>query len=125
MVCGADGRDLHRRGHFPPVRELARVNDFNATSIMPSCSRVSPETSSPPPVDPRASTPTRGRHPAGNALADIVRAFGHNGIVSCPSAGGTCLAALFRQAVQSVRRVGDPPAWRGIAEPRQRFEDAC
>lgn len=40
----------------------------------------------------------------GNALADAVRAQGHNGIIypSVRRAGGTCFAALWPSAVQSV-----------------------
>jgi hypothetical protein len=43
-------------------------------------------------------------YPAGNALADATRAAGHNGIIypSVRYPGGTCLVALWPQAVQSV-----------------------
>lgn len=49
-------------------------------------------------ADPAAS------YPIGNALADAVRAQGHNGIIypSVRHAGGTCFAALWPHAVQSV-----------------------
>jgi len=43
-------------------------------------------------------------YPAGNALAAIARAAGHNGIIypSVRDAGGTCIAALWPNVVQSV-----------------------
>lgn len=59
-------------------------------------------------------------YPAGNALADAARARGLNGIIypSVRHAGGTCIAALFPHAVQSVAQ-GDVyrMTWRGTAEP--------
>lgn len=47
--------------------------------------------------------PARG-YPAGNALAALVRGAGHNGIIypSVRHRGGTCIAALWPNAVQSV-----------------------
>lgn len=47
--------------------------------------------------------PARG-YPAGNALAAQARAQGHNGIIypSVRHAGGTCIAALWPNVVQSV-----------------------
>lgn len=47
--------------------------------------------------------PSRG-YPAGNALAQQARAEGHNGIIypSVRHAGGTCIAALWPNVVQSV-----------------------
>lgn len=43
-------------------------------------------------------------YPAGNALAARARAEGHNGIIypSVRHAGGTCIAALWPNVVQSV-----------------------
>jgi hypothetical protein len=59
-------------------------------------------------------------YPAGNALADAVRAEGLNGIIypSVRRPGGTCLAALFPHAVQSVAQ-GDVwrMRWTGSPEP--------
>lgn len=59
-------------------------------------------------------------YPAGNALADAARARGLNGIIypSVRHAGGTCIAALFPHAVQSVAQ-GDiyRMTWRGVPEP--------
>lgn len=59
-------------------------------------------------------------YPAGNALADAARARGLNGIIypSVRHAGGTCIAALFPHAVQSVAQ-GDiyRMTWRGAPEP--------
>lgn len=59
-------------------------------------------------------------YPAGNALADAARAKGLNGIIypSVRHSGGTCIAALFPHAVQSVAQ-GDVyrMSWRGSPEP--------
>ena len=59
-------------------------------------------------------------YPAGHALADAARARGLNGIIypSVRHAGGTCIAALFPHAVQSVAQ-GDVyrMTWRGAPEP--------
>lgn len=53
-----------------------------------------------PALDP---DPARG-YPAGNALAEQARVQGHNGIIypSVRHAGGTCMAALWPNVVQSV-----------------------
>jgi len=55
-------------------------------------------------ADRSASRNELTRYPAGNALAEAVRARGLNGIIypSVRRAGGTCIAALFPHAVQSV-----------------------
>ncbi|KFG90838.1 hypothetical protein BV98_001369 [Sphingobium herbicidovorans NBRC 16415] len=59
-------------------------------------------------------------YPVGNALADAARASGLNGIIypSVRHPGGTCLAALFPHAVQSVAQ-GDVyrMTWAGSPEP--------
>lgn len=59
-------------------------------------------------------------YPAGNALADAARAKGLNGIIypSVRHSGGTCIAALFPHAVQSVAQ-GDVyrMTWRGSPDP--------
>ncbi len=59
-------------------------------------------------------------YPIGNALADAARARGLNGIIypSVRQDGGTCIAALFPHAVQSVAQ-GDVyrMTWRGSPEP--------
>jgi RES domain-containing protein len=59
-------------------------------------------------------------YPKGNALADAVRAAGHNGIIypSIRHSGGTCFAALWPHAVQSVAQ-GDmySVVWSGGREP--------
>ena len=59
-------------------------------------------------------------YPAGNVLAQATRASGLNGIVdpSVRRAGGTCVAALFPHAVQSVAQ-GDVYRlrWQGSREP--------
>ena len=105
-------------------RELARVNDLNATveyaELFASFAGdfIDLRDTRPPPLclhpDPAIG------YPPGNALADIVRAHGHNGIVypSVRHAGGTCLVALFPHAVQSVAQGGVIRiGWRGIPEP--------
>jgi hypothetical protein len=60
-------------------------------------------------------------YPAGNALADAARAKGLNGVIypSIRHSGGTCIAVLRPQAVQSVAP-GDVIrlTWRGDRTPR-------
>ena len=59
-------------------------------------------------------------YPAGNALADAARARGLNGIIypSVRHTGGTCIAALFPHAVQSVAQGDvDRMTWSGGREP--------
>ena len=59
-------------------------------------------------------------YPAGNAMADAARSKGLNGIIypSVRHPGGTCIAALFPHAVQSVAQ-GDVyrMTWSGKPEP--------
>lgn len=59
-------------------------------------------------------------YPQGNALADAARANGLNGIIypSVRHSGGTCIAALFPHAVQSIAQ-GDiyRMTWGGSPEP--------
>jgi len=106
------------------VRELERVNDLHATvdyaELFASFagSFLDLRNIRPPPLclDPDPAT----GYPAGNALAERVRAQGENGIVypSVRHRGGTCLVGLFPQAVQSVVQGGVIRlAWRGIREP--------
>ncbi len=93
---------------FHVERELANVSDFNTVveyaEMLASfvgdfvdVRRVAPR---PDYLDPN---PANG-YPAGNRLADAVRAAGHYGIVypSVRSSGGTCFVALVPHAVQSV-----------------------
>lgn len=59
-------------------------------------------------------------YPAGNALAEAVRVKGYNGIIypSVRNAGGTCIAALFPHAVQSVAQGAiHRMTWNGSTEP--------
>ena len=59
-------------------------------------------------------------YPTGNAIADTARARGINGIVypSVRHLGGTCLAALFPHAVQSVAQGGIYRlTWAGTSAP--------
>lgn len=69
-----------------------------------------------PALDPAKSV----GYPAGNALADTARVKGLNGVIypSVRYPGGTCIAALFPHAVQSVAQ-GDVyrMTWSGDPEP--------
>lgn len=60
-------------------------------------------------------------YPAGNALANAVRAAGHNGIVypSVRHKGGTCIVGLWPHSVQSVAQ-GDVyrMVWSGEPQPK-------
>ena len=107
------------------VRELQRVNDFNATvdcaemsaSFAGAFTDLRDMTSPPDCLSPDASI----GYPAGNDLADRVRAHGHNGIIypSVRHDGGTCLVALLPSAVQSVAQGRVLRlAWNGNPEPQ-------
>lgn len=89
------------------TRALADAGDFNAVveygEMMASMSGVFVDLRDHrdhPGLDPDI---VRG-YPAGNALAARVRGEGHNGIIypSVRHAGGTCIAALWPNVVQSV-----------------------
>jgi hypothetical protein len=93
---------------FHMERELTNIADFNATvdyaelyaSFIGDFVDMRAVKPRPEFLDP---DPAKS-YPAGNVLADAVRAAGHYGIVY-PSArppGGTCLLALVPHAVQSV-----------------------
>jgi RES domain-containing protein len=110
------------------TRELQRVEDFRATvdyaemfasfaGAFVDLRSVAPP---PPCLDP---DPARG-YPEGNALADLARAQGHNGIVypSVRDPGGTCLVALWPHAVQSVAQ-GRVLRVRWTGEPKPRIEE--
>lgn len=93
---------------FHMERELANVGDFNAVvdyaemfaSFVGDFADVRMADPRPDCLDP---DPEKG-YPAGNRLADAVRAAGHYGIVypSVRARGGTCFVALVPHAVQSV-----------------------
>ncbi|MPZ30226.1 MAG: RES domain-containing protein [Rhodospirillales bacterium] len=93
---------------FHIERELANVVEFNAVveyaemfaSFVGDFVDVRDVTPRPDYLDPN---PAKG-YPAGNRLANAVRAAGHYGIVypSVRSSGGTCFVALVPHAVQSV-----------------------
>lgn len=97
---------------FHIERELANVNDFNATidyaevfaSFIGDFVDLRPLMPRPDFLDPRAD---RSYLP-GNQFAHSVRAAGHYGIVypSVRHAGGTCLVALVPHAVQAVAQGG-------------------
>ena len=115
---------------FHLTRELQRVNDFNAVvdyaEMFASFAGVFVDLRN---VDPKPDClhpdPLVG-YPAGNSLAESARNNGHNGIVypSVRHAEGTCLAALWPTAVQSVAqgRVlratwagSSPPEWSEVS----------
>jgi RES domain-containing protein len=109
---------------FHMRRELERVNNFIATvdyaEMFASFAGLFADLrgAEPRPIclDP---DPAVG-YPAGNALADAVRARGANGIVypSVRDAGGTCLVALWPSAVQSVTQGRIVRLqWKGDREP--------
>jgi RES domain-containing protein len=106
------------------TRELRRVNDFNAAvdyaELFASFAGAFADLRNLSPIPPCLDPDPAVGYPAGNVLAEIVRGHGQNGIVypSVRHPGGTCLAALFPQAVQSVVQGGVIRlAWRGIPEP--------
>jgi hypothetical protein len=73
------------------------------------------------PDHPSLNPDKRLGYPAGNALADAVRVKGHNGIIypSVRHPGGTCIAALFPHAVQSVAHGAiHRMTWTGSPDPR-------
>jgi len=73
------------------------------------------------PASPCLSRDKAVGYPAGNALADAVRARGLNGIIypSVRHQGGTCIVALWPHAVQSVAQGGlYRLTWEGSAVPR-------
>lgn len=89
-------RELARVDHFYATTDWAEMfasfagqfADLRAIEPKPECLNPDPEIG----------------YPAGNILADAVRAKGANGIVypSVRHAGGTCLVALWPSAVQSI-----------------------
>jgi RES domain-containing protein len=93
---------------FHMTRELERVNDFNATvqyaELFASFAGEFVDLRNVSPRPGCLSPDQEEGYPAGNALADATRAAGHNGIVypSIRHPEGTCLVALWPQAVQSV-----------------------
>jgi RES domain-containing protein len=115
---------------FHLTRELQRANDFDAVvdyaEMFASFAGefVDLRTINPRP-DCLHQDPTTG-YPAGNAMAELARGNGHNGIIypSVRHDGGTCLVALWPAAVQSVAQgrvlratwAGDPiPRWSELA----------
>lgn len=93
---------------FHMERELANVGDFNAVveyaemfaSFVGDFADVRNVSPQPDYLDPNPAK----SYPAGNRLADAVRAAGHYGIVypSVRDPGGTCFVALVPHAVQSI-----------------------
>ena len=110
---------------FHLTRELQRVNDFSAVvdyaemfaSFAGEFADLRNFSPRPDCLDP---DPALG-YPAGNSLAEMVRAKGHNGIVypSVRHDGGTCLVALWPVAVQSVAQGRVLRAvWKGSPTPQ-------
>lgn len=92
---------------FHLTQALADAGDFNAVveygEMLASMAGLFVDlrgNSNHPALDPDPAT----GYPAGNAVAASARAEGHNGIVypSVRHAGGTCIAALWPNVVQSV-----------------------
>ncbi len=93
---------------FHMLRELERVNDFNAVvdyaemfaSFAGEFTDLRFVYPRPPCLDPDTAV----GYPLGNALAEAVRERGYNGIMypSVRHIGGTCVVALWPHAVQSV-----------------------
>lgn len=102
---------------------LARTGDFNATveyaELFASFAGEFVDLRTDPEHDALSPDKSVG-YPAGNAIADSARAKGVNGIIypSVRHAGGTCFAALFPHAVQSVAQ-GDVYrlVWAGDQKP--------
>jgi hypothetical protein len=93
---------------FHMTRELQRVNDFNATvdyaeMFASFAGEFADLRGDAPKPECLHAEPGIG-YPAGNRLADAVRARGLNGIIypSVRHPPGTCLVALWPSAVQSV-----------------------
>ncbi len=93
---------------FHLTRELQRVNDFNAVvDYAEMFASFAGEFVDLRDVGPRPACldpdPTIG-YPARNALAELTRRNGYNGVVypSVQHQGGTCQVALWPVAVQSV-----------------------
>lgn len=89
------------------TKALADVGDFNAVvdygEMLASMAGVFVELRQAPNHASLNADPTHG-YPAGNVLAAAARAAGHNGIIypSVRYTGGTCIAALWPNVVQSV-----------------------
>jgi RES domain-containing protein len=92
---------------FHLTRALADAGDFNAIveygEMIASMSGVFVDLRTDPGHPALAPDPAAG-YPAGNALAARARAEGHNGVIypSVRHDGGTCIAALWPNVVQSV-----------------------
>lgn len=92
---------------FHLTRALADAGDFDAVveygEMIASMSGVFVDLRTAPAHPALDPDPAAG-YPAGNALAARVRAEGHNGIIypSVRHQGGTCIAALWPNVVQSV-----------------------
>ena len=89
------------------TKALADVGDFNAVveygEMLASMAGVFVDLRQAPDRPSLNADPAQG-YPAGNALAAAARAAGHNGIIypSVRHQGGTCIAALWPNVVQSV-----------------------
>ena len=92
---------------FHLTRALADANDYDAVveygEMIASMSGIFVDLRTDPRHPALDPDPAAG-YPAGNALAARARGEGHNGIIypSVRHAGGTCIAALWPNVVQSV-----------------------
>lgn len=92
---------------FHLTRALADAGDFDAVveygEMIASMSGIFVDLR-PVPAHPALDPDPAAGYPAGNALAARARAEGHNGIIypSVRHEGGTCIAALWPNVVQSV-----------------------
>lgn len=109
---------------FHMTRELDHVGDFHAVvdyaEMFASMSGEFLDLMGVDPAEPCFDPEPAIGYPAGNAVADEVRAIGLNGILypSVRRMGGDCFVALWPHAVQSVAQGAVwRVAWRGEATP--------
>lgn len=109
---------------FHLTQMLAATGDFNATvdyaEMFASFAGEFVDLR-PHPTHPSLNPDKAIGYPVGNALAEAARVRGLNGIIypSVRHPGGTCLAALFPHAVQSVAQGAVyRMIWQGRPEPR-------
>ncbi len=112
---------------FHMTRELANVDDFNATvaytEMFASMAGNFVDLRRAPRGLDCLGTNTNVAYPAGNRLAEWVRELGHNGIIypSRHDPAGFCIAALWPQVVQSVT-LGDGIRLRWTGSPTPTVE---
>jgi RES domain-containing protein len=109
---------------FHLTRELLRVNDFNTVveyaEMFASFAGEFVDLRNANPQPDCLHPDTTIGYPAGNALAELTRGNGHNGIIypSVRHDRGTCLVALWPAAVQSVAQGRVlRSTWTGTPQP--------